>query len=146
MANYVTFVNDTEQRVEQVKVGFSWVCLFWTWFFAIPLFIKRVYPWALGIVALQGIFYLIEHQLLLHSFEHTFFRCLTGSKDSCTAGWYLLALPHQWSGLITFIISIYLGFRGNETIARYYLKNGYRFADPKNPMVKQAQVQWRMQI
>lgn len=150
MANYVFFVNETEQRVHKVKVGFSWVCLFWTWLFAIPLFIRRVYPWAIGIVILQLFFLIIERKFGLFGFDYSvnysFIESLNGSLDPSSISWQIHNYKSEWCGLITLAISVYLGFRGNEITARYYLKNGYHFAEPDSAMVKIAKVKWHMQI
>ena len=146
MANYIIFVNEAEHRVAKVKVGFSWVCLFWTWLFALPLFIRRIYPWAFGIAALELLFYFIERKFVFFGFDYSILKCLAGASDFCPVSWSIYHLNHQWSGLITFGISVYLGFFGNEITARYYLKNGYHFADPDSTMVKLAKVKWRIQL
>jgi hypothetical protein len=39
-------------------------------------------------------------------------------------------------------LSIFLGLKGNEMIAKNYLKYGWSFANPENEMVKIAQKQW----
>jgi hypothetical protein len=39
-------------------------------------------------------------------------------------------------------LSIFLGVKGNEMIAKNYLKLGWEFADPESDTVKIAKEQW----
>ncbi len=144
MANHIVLINKAEQRVAKVKVGFSWTLLFWTCLFALPLFIRRVYPWAFGIAALQLLAFILERQFSFVGIDYPFFTCET--TNFCPLNLYTYHLIYKWSGLITFALSVYLGFRGNEITARYYLKNGYRFAEPDSALVALAKTKWHMQL
>ena len=146
MANYVIFVNEKEQRIEKVKVGFSWVCLFWLWLFAIPLFIRRIYPWAFGILVAQLVLYALDYRHGYHDFERLYLHCWVNSTETCSIGWQTFHFVNKWGGMITFLLSVYFGFRGNEITARYYLKNGYKFAEPDMAIVKVAKMQWHMPL
>ena len=44
--------------------------------------------------------------------------------------------------LIGIGLSIFLGLKGNEMIAKNYLKYGWKFANPENDIVKIAKKQW----
>lgn len=144
MANYVVFVNESEQRISRVKIGFSWVCLFWLWLFAIPLFIRRVYPWAFGILIAQLILYAFDYRYGYHHFEQLYFQCWVNSIENCSIGWHTFHFVNRWGGMLMFILSVYFGFRGNEITARYYLKNGYKIAEPDSAIVKIAKINWHM--
>lgn len=41
-------------------------------------------------------------------------------------------------------LSIFLGVKGNEMIAKNYLKHGWEFVDPESPIVTIAKEQWRI--
>ena len=138
MARYVILVNEQQHRVERIKVGFSWVLLFWTWLFALPLFIRRVYTWALAILSIEVILPLIERRLSLEPIWII---------NETTQGWrfsYEVFQLSEWSGLIVFALSVYLGFRGNEITGRYFLNRGWEFADPDSQEAIYARSRWHM--
>ncbi len=57
-----------------------------------------------------------------------------------------LAISHGTGRAILSVIgmalSIFLGVKGNELIAKNYLKQGWEFVDPESSMVKIAKEQW----
>lgn len=140
MARYVLLVNEQDHRIERVKVGFSWVLLFWTWLLGIPLFLRRVYTWAFAVLAIDILLPLVERRVLgetgwvVKHFQD-------GFKYS-----HQFSYVSEWSGLIILALSVYLGFRGNEVTGRYYLKRGWDFADPESSEAKYARSRWHMPI
>jgi hypothetical protein len=42
-------------------------------------------------------------------------------------------------------LSIFFGAKGNEMIAKNYLKHGWEFISPENAMVRIAKKQWRIE-
>lgn len=127
VAYHILFINETEQRIAKVKIGFSWTLFFWTHLFALPLFIRRVYPWAFGIAALAVFVLLMDPY-----------------KTACYYPAGSMLSYHELGGVIIFVLSFYLGFCGNEITARHYLKNGYRFAEPDSALVILAKAKWGM--
>lgn len=144
MSQNVVFVNEKDNHVQTVKIGFSWTLLFWSWILGLPFFIRRVYTWGAVFAVLQILNYFVGRQWIS---KHCFHRYFT-EYSNYTVSYYDCDLvgPTGFLGLVIFGLSVYMGFRGNELTARYYLKNGYRFDSPESSLVKIAKARWRMPI
>ena len=144
MAQYVVLINDEEQHVQTVKIGFSWVLLFWSWLFGLPFFIRRVYTLGALFAVLQVVNFFAQWKGRTKDCFYTF------SNESSHMSVYSVscdyASPSGLFFLILLTLSIYMGFRGNELTARYYLKRGYRFDSPESALVKVAKARWHMPL
>lgn len=112
MTTIVGFRNQQTGEVKTINVGWSWVLFLFGGCLGIPFFIRKVYPYAVAMV-----------------------------------GWNLLALfaPPALGGAIASIgagIAIFLGLKGNELTAKYYLQNGWEWSDPESEGTAAAQAKW----
>ncbi len=85
-------------EIRSIKNGFSWTCLLWSWFFGIPLFIRKLYIWGVVMIVLQ-------------------FSYISGEDGS-----------NAFMGLVILVLSVVLGFKGNEWAVKGYLAKGWTLA------------------
>lgn len=116
MAIHATFKNGKTGELKQVKVGWSWTLLFFSSFFGLPLFLRRLHVWGAIELALW-IVYVIGLAL---------------PNDVLVSGIFLIQLG----------LSIWLAIKGNEMTAKNYLENGWVFADADNDATKVARLNW----
>lgn len=82
-------------EIRSIKNGFSWTCLLWSWFFGIPLFIRKLYIWGVVMIVLQFSSFPDESGVI---------------------------------GLVMLVLSVVLGFKGNEWAVKRYLAKGWTLA------------------
>ena len=133
-------INEAEHRLQKVKVGFSWTLLFWTWLFAIPLFLRRVHTWAFGVLGFILASYYVES---FYRFNEPVIHFHMENKGVMHIAYYFSFL-NDWGSIALFILSVYLGFKGNEITGRHYLRSGWRFAMPDSPEAKYACYKWHI--
>lgn len=143
MSQNVVFTNEKDNRIKTVKVGFSWTLLFWSWLFGLPFFIRRAYSWGALFAFLQGLNYLVGRIWIK---RHCFQQYLDYSNFSVSFYDCDYIAPFGFIGFAILVLSIYMGFRGNELTARYYLRNGYKFDAPESSVVKVAKARWHMPV
>jgi hypothetical protein len=99
----VTMREPVPGATKQIKVGWSWTCFFFSWFFGVPLFLRRLYGWGI-LMAIVGI---------LLGFAHS----------STPVGSY--STVEFIIELIDLGLSIFLGIKGNEMAAKTLRKAGW---------------------
>jgi len=109
----VQFNNPKTGQVKSVKLGWSWSLFLSGGFLGIPLFLQGLSIWGAVMASLWAVGLVIAND----------------------TGTFILSV-------IGVGLSIFLGLKGNEMIAKNYLKYGWSFANPENEMVKIAQKQW----
>lgn len=119
MAIKVALQNPQTKELRQVKVGWSWVLFFFSHFFGIPLFRRKLMSWAYLFLGFDVVFLLAA---LSHGPISSFV-----SFVSLVAEWALLFL---------------LGFKGNEITAKTWLSQGWQFTEPSADATKFAKLQW----
>lgn len=119
----VLFKNPDTDQIKQVKVGFSWTLLLFSGFFGLPLFMRRVYPWAWGMLALA----------LAHGFVGT----MIPGVDRGSVQFML--------GVLQFALQVYLGFNGNKITAKHYLKKGWTLIEPNSLISRGAMARWHLE-
>ena len=85
-------------EIRSIKNGFSWTCLLWSWFFGIPLFIRKLYIWGVVMIVLQFLY-------------------ISGEPGS---GGYI--------AFVILVLSVVLGFKANKWAVKRYLDKGWTLA------------------
>src|ERR1700735_5645432 len=110
----IAFQNPKTGEVKHVKCGWSWTLFFWSGFFGLPLFLRKLNIW--GVVLLV----LVLVDLLIGPF----------GMDS--------------SGLQTIFyfvflgLDFWLGLKGNEMTAKNYLEHDWVFVEPDSEITRIA--------
>lgn len=120
MSIKVALQNPQTKEIRLVKVGWSWVLFFFSSFFGIPLFLRKLRSWGylmLGLGVATPILALLTTNPF-GSFLHFVTLCAN------------------------FAFSIYLGIKGNEITTKTWLAQGWQFADPNAEATKFAKMQW----
>lgn len=135
---HATFKNDATGELRNLKVGFSWTIFFFASFFAVPLFIRRLYAHA-------GVWFIFSILVFIDSFQAT--TATLNQRGPIGRGAQHGLIPDDiqpmvFIGLIVY--NLYLAFAGNEMAARNYLTTGWRFADENSEVTQYAKRQWRL--
>jgi hypothetical protein len=109
----VKFNNPRTGQIKSVKVGWNWALFMSGSLIGLPLFWNGLCVWGSVMVSLWAIGLIITHGM----------------------GTAILSV-------IGMGLSIFLGVKGNEMIAKNYLKQGWEFVDPESTIVKIAKEQW----
>ena len=111
----VKFNNSRTGQVKSVKLGWSWSLFLSGGLMGIPLFLQGLSLWGAVMASLWALGFIIPD----------------GN------GTLILTV-------IGIALSIFLGLKGNEILAKNYLKYGWKFVDPEDDIVKIAKRQWRI--
>jgi hypothetical protein len=111
----VKFNNPRTGQIKSVKVGWNWGLFFSGSLIGLPLFWNGLSAWGSVMVSLWALGLVISHGL----------------------GTIILSV-------IGMGLSIYLGVKGNEMIAKNYLKHGWEFVDPESTVVRIAKEEWAL--
>ncbi len=120
MAIKVALQNPHTNEIRLVKLGWSWVLFFFSSFFGVPLFLRQLKSWGYLFLVLAiaiPVFALLTTNPL-GSFLHTVTLCSS------------------------FVLSAYLGIKGNEITAKTWLSQGWQFVEPNADATKFAKMQW----
>jgi hypothetical protein len=109
----VQFSNPRTGQVKSVKVGWNWVLFLSGGFIGLPLFLHGLCIWGAVMASLWIFSFII----------------LDGMASVILSG-------------IGIGLSIYLGAKGSEIIAKKYLLHGWRLDNPESDTAKFAQNQW----
>lgn len=120
---HVRFKNQNTGEIKEVKVGFSWILLFFSAFLGLPLFLRRLYVWGAVFLVLWAI------------------NLLGPAIASSPQGGAAIQLVMF---LILLGLSIWTGTKGNEMTAKNLLEQGWQFAEPESDSVKFAKMRWRL--
>lgn len=121
---FVQFRNPRSGEIKKVKIGFSFVLFFFSGFWGIPLFLRKLNE--LGLV------------MLVISLVYTGMNLVSEINPS---------IPYINFSLFAFFLlclglGIWLGIKGNELTAKNYLDKGWEFVDPESDFVKLAKSKW----
>jgi hypothetical protein len=123
MVLHVPMKHPKSGELKQIKIGWSWVLFFFSGFFGLPLFLRRLYVWG-------GVFFAF-------SVIETFFQVATASSKSPVVSLLSLPISALALGLV-----IWLGRKGNEMTAKNLLENDWVFSEPESDVTKFAKVKW----
>lgn len=120
-ANHVSLKNSATGEIKEIKIGWSWPLFCLTWFFGLPLFLRRLWVPAMG-NAIIAVF-------VFYSWMFSF-----GLID-----------PRLMLAQVLVIVSaFYWAIRGNKLTAKNYLKKGWVFAEPESESARQAKQAWKL--
>lgn len=109
----VQFNNPRTGQVKSVKLGWSWSLFLSGGLIGLPLFLQGLCIWGDVMASLWALGFIIPDGV----------------------GTFMLSV-------IGIGLSIFLGLKGNEILAKNYLKYGWKFVDPENDIVKIAKKHW----
>lgn len=121
--NKITFKNDMTGETARVKVGFSFILFFFSSFFGIPLFLRKLYLF--GVIML--ILVCTNFTLSIFSYNYFELEFLT----------YVIQL-----GMIG--LNIFLGVKGNKMTALNYIKLGYKITDKEDYKINMVKESWNL--
>ena len=121
MKVYVGFKNPQSGEIRQVKVGFSWVLFFFSSFVGLPLFFRGLVTWGV-IYAGFWVLYMIAN-------------LASGSSDSAAGIFFLISL-------VSLVMSIFMGLKGNEITAKSLLARGWRVTDLDSEFTRMGLARW----
>lgn len=125
---------ETGER-DVLRIGFNIQFLLFSGLFGLPLFFKGMWKWAWTMFALSSWEYYLSFQKMKEAVEIT-----------TLADLFSFDPMNEFSdviGLVTLILAVVLGFKGNEWRARKMFRAGWRFVDPEAAMSKKAAKTWR---
>jgi len=118
--------NPKTGELKRIKVGWSWVLFFFSTFFGIPLFLRRLYVWGILINVIN--------------FSTSISQSLADLEPKDVA---LVALT---ACILDLTLMIFFGVKGNELTAKNYLEHGWVFADPDAQETWYAKTRWSLAI
>jgi len=116
---YVELKNEHSQEVKKIKVGFSWPCFFFGFFFGVPLFVRKLNVWGTVMASIDILY------ILLNTSE---------------------SIKARNAAFIIFLsiigLSMFLGFKANEMTAKTLIESGWEFKTNENSNVAFAKEKW----
>lgn len=128
---------ETGER-DVLRIGFNFQFLLFSGLFGLPLFFKGMWKWAWTMFALCSAEYYISFQKMKQAVQITTYKDLFAFNPASNF--------EDFIGLITLILAVVLGFKGNEWRAKKMLKAGWRFVNPDAPMSQKAAKTWKLSI
>lgn len=119
----VMIKNPKTGELKEVKVGWSWTLLFFSGFFGLPLFLRRLPIWG-------GVCLILMLLVMVFSYIAE------------TRGNEIADAIYVLSYFTLLGINIYLAIKGNELTAKNYIEQGWVFVDPESETVKMAKGKW----
>lgn len=120
----VTMKNPRTGELKQVKIGWSWTLFFFSGFFGVPLFLRKLYGWGGVCLAMCVI---------------SLFSAIMSAEEE------LFAVVNALISIAMLVIEIYLAIKGNEITAKNYLDHGWVFAEPNGDILQLAKGKWGIQ-
>lgn len=118
----VTFLNEKTGEVRDVKIGRSFTLLFFSTFFGIPLFLRKLNVQGVVILAVCLAWFPLSYSLPLSKNDHELIKTLIG--------------------LLGIITSIYFYISGNKLTALNYIRLGYKIRADKFAKDKAMREWW----
>lgn len=133
----VAMKNPQTGEIKEVKVGWSWILFFFSGFFGLPLFLRKLNTWGCVFLCafIFNIFLNILPFMVMESMETDAILTLLGVCSTVS----LVVLCFEFG------LAIYMGSKGNELTAKNYLKLGWVLAEPDSDDVKVAKSKWGLE-
>lgn len=123
--NKITFKNDMTGETARVKVGFSFILFFFSSFFGIPLFLRKLH--LLGVIMLILVCINVTLSVFVESYYYFELEVLM----------YMLQFG-------IFGLNIFLGIKGNKMTALNYIKLGYKITDKEDYKINMVKQSWNL--
>lgn len=106
----VQLINPRTGELKAIKVGFSWTLFFFSGFFGLPLFLRKLHYW--------GLFFLLQPVLFN----------LVPDPPEDKEDAVILGVAYLIMLLIQLGLYVFMAIKGNEMTAKNLLEKGWRFA------------------
>ncbi|MDY5049898.1 MAG: hypothetical protein SPF17_00590 [Candidatus Mucispirillum faecigallinarum] len=126
--NKITFTNSITGETATVKVGFSWILFFFSSFFGIPLFLRKLYLFGVIMLILE------TTNIILVVFSESYYSYYYSELVFLM---YLLQFG-------MFGLNIFLGIRGNKITALNYIKLGYKITNKEDYKINLVKESWNL--
>lgn len=126
--NKITFTNSITGETATVKVGFSWILFFFSSFFGIPLFLRKLYLFGVIMLILE------TTNIILVVFSESYYSYYYSELVFLM---YLLQFG-------MFGLNIFLGIRGNKITALNYIKLGYKITNKEYYKINLVKESWNL--
>lgn len=117
----VTFRNIKTGELKRVKVGWSWTLFFFSGFFGLPLFLRKLNNIGCVFLALWAMHVIVPWII----------------PNEADAGIFAVSLSIVFIGL-----QVWVGLKGNEMTAKNYLEQGWEFSSPASDEASYARTKW----
>lgn len=118
--------NPNSGELKAVKVGWSWTLFFFSGFFGLPLFLRKLHYW--------GLFFLLQPVLF------NFVPDPPEDKEDAA----ILGMAYLIMVLIQLGLYVFIAIKGNEMTAKNLLEKGWKFAHPDAIETQAAKKFWRL--
>lgn len=116
---FVLLKNENSNEIRNIKIGFSWPCFLFSFFFGLPLFQRGLNIWG-GVMTSASFLYV-----------------MLNTSDS---------VKQREAAFIIFLaivgLSIFLGFRSNELTAKSLLEKGWKIIESEDSNLALAKERW----
>ena len=126
--NKITFTNSITGETATVKAGFSWILFFFSSFFGIPLFLRKLYLFGVIMLILE------TTNIILVVFSESYYSYYYSELVFLM---YLLQFG-------MFGLNIFLGIRGNKITALNYIKLGYKITNKEDYKINLVKESWNL--
>ena len=123
--NKITFKNSITGETATVKAGFSWILFFFSSFFGIPLFLRKLYLFGVIMLILET----TNIILVVFSESYYYFELV----------FLMYVLQFGMFGL-----NIFLGIKGNKMTALNYIKLGYKITNKEDYKINMVKESWNL--
>jgi magnesium-transporting ATPase (P-type) len=126
----VALRNKKTGKIKAQKIGWSWTCLFFSIFFGIPLFIKKLYG--------SGAVMLLLVWVITGYTQEQLQEVRQGTYQYSTAGAYVKIIVDG----LPIVLAIIFAATANRMAGRKYLRHDWEFAEPNSETTQTARRKW----
>jgi hypothetical protein len=126
----VVLRNKKTGKIKSLKIGWSWTCLFFSIFFGIPLFIRRLYGWSV-VMLLLALFHQGRIQEQVQEVRQ-------GAYQYSASGAYVDIILD----FLPIVLAIIFAATANRMAGKKYLRHDWEFAEPNSETTQTARGKW----
>lgn len=126
----VALRNKKTGKIKSQKIGWSWTCLFFSPFWGIPLFFRKLY----GSGAVMLLLALLQQGRTQEQIQ----ALRQGTHQYSAAGAYVEIILD----LLPVVLAIFFAATANRMAGRKYLRHDWEFAEPNSESTQMARGKW----